>query len=535
MAEKARDRRVIAISLELGKAGREGRLEHVLPGALRRLGELGVTAGTPELVIEDAATVAARVSSNGAAHWLACPVWPADAYGVLAAEKKSGKTWAALDLAVAVAGGGSWLDAYPIETSGPVLVFLGEGGERKMVRRLRAVCEAKSLCLDGLAIRLCHKAPNLTSAVHLEEVRREVQLVDELTLMLPGCVEILRETIRSGDEGRSVIGIRSSCNPGGPSHTAIKVNYVEATDYGKHVIVDAHGRSVRYIPAKVSDNPHVGKDYRRTLEAIPDPARRKAMLDGDWSAFGGQFFSEWSQARHIVPRDAITLGPNVRRYCGIDFGYAAPFAAIWGALDGDKRWWIFRELYEKGLSPAEQATGGLSVQESYAIAGLGTALAVNDRISGWQLVHAALADGPLCPYHTHLAERGEWSGTTCPMLHVLDGSCPNLVRTLPDAPYDKTRVEDLDSSCEDHAIDGCRCLIASVASAGGPVLYSEFAGDERLRPLTVQEMGGPDPVPMIPGSPFGGDMRQGLWEAGVSFEREDGTKPGATKRSPFAP
>ena len=24
-------------------------------------------------------------------------------------------------------------------------------------------------------------------------------------------------------------------------------------------------------------------------------------------------------------------------------------------------------------------------------------------------------------------------------------------------------------------------------------------------------------------------------EAGVSFEREDGTKPGATKRSPFAP
>jgi hypothetical protein len=121
------------------------------------------------------------------------------------------------------------------------------------------------------------------------------------------------------------------------------------------------------------------------------------------------------------------------------------------------------------------------------------------------------------------------------MLHVLDGSCPNLVRTLPDAPYDKTRVEDLDSSCEDHAIDGCRCLIASVASAGGPVLYSEFAGDERLRPLTVQEMGGPDPVPMIPGSPFGGDMRQGLWEAGVSFEREDGTKPGATKRSPFAP
>jgi hypothetical protein len=370
----------------------------------------------------------------------------------------------------------------------------------------------------------------------------------------------LRETLRSGDEGKSVIGIRSSCNPGGPSHTNIKVNYVEATDYGKNVIVDSHGRTVRYIPAKVDDNPHVGKDYRRTLEAIPDPARRKAMLDGDWSAFGGQFFAEWSQARHVVPRDAVTLGPNVRRYCGVDFGYAAPFAAIWGARDGEGRWWIYRELYEKGLSPAEQAsrimaaerkageldvvhfidpstvakaTGGLSVQESYAIAGLGTALAVNDRISGWQLMHAALADGPLCPYHMLMAERGEWSGTTCPMFHVLDGAAPNLCRTLPDAPYDKTRVEDLDTSCEDHAIDGCRYLIASAASAGGPVLYGEWAPEEQRR-LTVQEMGGPVPLPLI-GGKFAGDMRAGLSELGVSFEREDGSTPGATQRSPFAP
>ena len=44
-------------------------------------------------------------------------------------------------------------------------------------------------------------------------------------------------------------------------------------------------------------------------------------------------------------------------------------------------------------STVAKATGGLSVQESYAQAGLGTALAVNDRIAGWQLLHAALADG----------------------------------------------------------------------------------------------------------------------------------------------
>jgi hypothetical protein len=331
--------------------------------------------------------------------------------------------------------------------------------------------------------------------------------------MLPGCVEILRETIRSGDEGRSVIGIRSSCNPGGPSHTGIKVNYVEATDYGKHVIVDLHGRTVRYIPAKVDDNPHVGKDYRRTLEAIPDPARRKAMLDGDWSAFGGQFFAEWSAHRHIVPRDAITLGPNVLRYCAVDFGYAAPFCALWGAVDNDGRWWIYRELYEKLLSPAEQAarilaaerkagehvtahfvdpstvakaTGGLSVHETYAIAGLGCALAANDRLSGWQVLHAALADGPLCAYHLFLAEQGQWSGTSCPKLHVLDGAAPNLCRTLPDAPFDKTRVEDLDTSCEDHAVDALRYLVHS-PSGGSTIIEWDDAPPNALDGSTLMQ------------------------------------------------
>jgi hypothetical protein len=182
-------------------------------------------------------------------------------------------------------------------------------------------------------------------------------------------------------------------------------------------------------------------------------------------------------------------------------------------------------------STVAKATGGLSVQESYGLAGLGTALAVNDRIAGWQLVHAALADGPLCPYHMLMAERGEWSTPTCPKFHVLDGAAPNLCRTLPDAPYDKTRVEDLDSSCEDHAIDCTRYLIASTASAGGPVFYGQ---PDEPRKLTVEEMGGPAPLPSRGGFAWGDNGRAVLDELGVSFEREDGSTPGATKKSPFA-
>jgi len=378
---------------------------------------------------------------------------------------------------------------------------------------------------------------------------------DEMTLMLPAAVEILRETIRSGDEGRSVVGIRSSCNPGGPGHTTIKTNYVEATSYGERVVTDSHGRSVKYIPSTAKDNVHIGKDYLRVLDAIPDEARRKAMRDGDWSAFGGQFFSEWSPFRHVVPRDAMTLAPSWRRYCGIDFGFAAPFCALWAALDGDGRWFVYRELYAKGLSPEQQAhaimkaekgdgwvahfvdpstvakpTGGLSVFEMYALAGVSSiALAVNDRIPGWTQVHKALADGPLCLYHAHLAEKGEWSGTSCPMLHVLDGAAPNLCRTLPDAPYDNVRVEDMSTTCEDHACDSLRYLIASTGLTGQVTLPD----DPGPRRLTVQELGGPDPLPLI-GGRFAGNMRQGLEDTGVSFARDDdGPPPGSTQPSPF--
>jgi AAA domain len=51
-------------------------------------------------------------AAAGEPRWLIQGLWPADAYGVLAAQEKAGKTWAALDLAVSVATGRPWLDHF---------------------------------------------------------------------------------------------------------------------------------------------------------------------------------------------------------------------------------------------------------------------------------------------------------------------------------------------------------------------------------------------------------------------------------------
>ena len=128
----------------------------------------------PVLAIEGIGAIAARVDATPPPQFIARPVWPADAYGVLAAENKAGKSWAALDLAVSVAAGTAWMGLWPCETPGPVLVFLGEGSERKTVRRLRAVCAFHGVRLEELPIRVCHRAPKLADGLHLGAIAAEL-------------------------------------------------------------------------------------------------------------------------------------------------------------------------------------------------------------------------------------------------------------------------------------------------------------------------------------------------------------------------
>lgn len=338
-------------------------------------------------------------------------------------------------------------------------------------------------------------------------------MVDELTLIVPEALPILRETLRSGDGGKSVIGVRASCNPGGVGHTFIKTEYVEATEHGAKVLTDEFGRTRRFVPASVYDNlDNVGETYLAELMSIKDPARRAAMLDGDWNSFGGQVFEEWRYDRHVVPR--TTLPPQWQRWCGIDYGRRDPWCAIWFAVDGDKRIWLYRELYETGVGVRDQArrilalereageergyvrhaidpstnnhlTDGLSIYEEYAQEGLPCILADNDRIAGWTKLHEALADGPICRVHEYLRQQGKWHQDTCPMLHVLADTCPNLVRTLPDLPYDKTRVEDVDTHVEDHAADALRYAIQMMGGVGSPYLREHEPPKVVTKPLVL--------------------------------------------------
>lgn len=324
--------------------------------------------------------------------------------------------------------------------------------------------------------------------------------LDERGLFPPEVVDLLSERIRSGRATVPVIGVRSATNPGGAGHAQLKARFVDGTDHGARVYEDGHGRTVRFIPARVDDNPHVDPGYRRQLEAIPDPARRAAMLDGDWNQFSGQVFTSWSRDRHVVP--VFDLPASWRRYAGIDWGYTAPWAVLWAAVDEDRRVWVYRERYGTKVGETEQASRIIAAEEGETVTsrfaddamwtGRGDAKSVaqvyrdtgcvitparkGDRVIGWQRVHSYLADGPACPHHR---ERG-WQ--ECPLLHVLDGRAPNLVRTLPALPYDPRKPEDVDTHAEDHAADALRYLLINLGGSGPSFVFDDdpAAGDLAL-------------------------------------------------------
>jgi len=131
--------------------------------------------GRGRLLVRDVAEVLAAVDAAGPPTWLVAGLWPSDAYGVLAAESKAGKTWAILDLAVSVAAGRPWLGRFACPQR-PALVFLGEGGERATIRRLRAVCAHKGLDPGELAgrLRLCFRVPKLLAGGDLAAVEAEL-------------------------------------------------------------------------------------------------------------------------------------------------------------------------------------------------------------------------------------------------------------------------------------------------------------------------------------------------------------------------
>jgi hypothetical protein len=95
-----------------------------------------------------------------AQRWLVTDLWMEEGVGIVGGEPKLGKSFLALDMAVAVASGAACLRSYPVPRPGLVLLYAAEDALHIVRRRLEGICAAASCCLQELDLQVI-TAPTL--------------------------------------------------------------------------------------------------------------------------------------------------------------------------------------------------------------------------------------------------------------------------------------------------------------------------------------------------------------------------------------
>lgn len=389
------------------------------------------------------------------------------------------------------------------------------------------------LTFPGASILTFAHAKNMEEAAALSSAEINMLIIDERTTMPPEVVDFLYTRVRSGVEGVPCLGIRSASNPGHVGHAVVKTGFVDATDYGTKEIRDTSGRRRLFIPAKASDNPYVG-DYEKTLEGIADPDLRARIKDGDWSAMPDAAFPDWKRDRIVIP--AFQIPAEWQRRGGMDYGWAAPSVYLAAARDADGRLWFYRELTmvqtperdqarqileaNRGLNmamiaadPAMWGKTGSSLPpaDQMAADGLYLTKADNDRLGGKARVHTYLSEAPACAHHRALG----WA--TCPLMHIIDGACPQFTKTMGELTRDPRKPEDVDTDGPDHWYDAGRYLLMSIG--GGPEFpVLDAVGEAPERPVGEPFAGVYAVAPSADADDWWNDLD----------DEDDGPRPGGT-------
>lgn len=302
--------------------------------------------------------------------------------------------------------------------------------------------------------------------------------------------------------------VRSTTNSWGVGHQWIKSRFVQ----GKrpYVPYGEPGRERIRIPIRWRENERfveADPDYHaRLADTIINESQRKAWLDASWDIVaGGRFADSWRESVHVL--EPFNIPERWRIDRSHDWGSSAPFATLWYAesngeqIEDGRSWpkgtlFVIHEDYGCqgdpqmpgwkpnvgiGLGPAEIAertkqhetrmrewglikrqpqpgpgddplfdtTRGRSMASIMSERGIHwnkPAKGPGSRVTGWQLLEDRLRSSMCYPMEA-------------PGLFVFD-TCEHLIRTLPLAQRDPKKIEDIESSGEDHLLDSLRlkCL-----------------------------------------------------------------------------
>lgn len=349
---------------------------------------------------------------------------------------------------------------------------------------------------NGSTIK-CDYCDNDGHLMHFQGCEYDVIFLEEATNLLQSWIEAIVVCCRGVNNFPK--RIYYTFNPGGPSHGYLKRLFIDRKFQN-----DENPDDYVFIQAKVTDNVFLMEsqpEYISFLKNLP-PKLRAAWLDGCWDVFEGQFFEEFrtepdkkkcieagiplEQAKaegrwtHVIK--PLDLNAGNRRgwkiYRSYDFGYAKPFSCAWWAIDYDGTMYRILELYGCTKTPNEgvkwtpdrqfeeiakverqhpwlkgrniqgvadpaiwDKSRGESIADTAAKYGVYFTPGDHERIAGWMQCH----------YRLQFDENGY---ARC---YIFEG-CEGFIRTIPLMMYDEHKVEDLDTSMEDHIADEWRYM-----------------------------------------------------------------------------
>lgn len=343
---------------------------------------------------------------------------------------------------------------------------------------------------------VCGYCDNDSDARQYQGLEYDVVFIYEATQLKEDWIKKIATSVR-GTNGYPK-RIYYTCNPGGEGHGYIKRLFID-----RKFEQNERPEDYTFIQSLVTDNKvlmETDPDYVRFLESLPR-VLREAWLNGRWDVFEGAYFEEFRispdiemcREAGISPEEALEehrwthvitpfeVPKDWKIYRSYDWGYGKPFSFSWWAEDYDgilyqilewygctstpnegikwtneqqfkhareiednHRWLKGKHIYgvaDPSIWDGSHDRDGISAAETAEKYGIYFDPANNERVAGWMQVR----------------ERLKFDENGMAMLYIFD-TCVHAVRTFPLQMFDKHKVEDLDTSLEDHYLDSCRYM-----------------------------------------------------------------------------
>lgn len=324
----------------------------------------------------------------------------------------------------------------------------------------------------------------------------------------------------------------STTNTNGPGHSWVKRDFIDVAPRGTVVRTSVEVfnpktqaneiviRSQVTIFGSYRENKYLRPEYIAMLESITDVNLRKAWLFGDWDiTVGGAFDDVWMKHIHVIPRFAIPASWRVDR--SFDWGSTHPFSVGWWAeANGEEATVIIgRDVFKFCPLPGSL----IQIFEWYGTASIGTnkglklsapdvAQGIVDRetsliSNGW--ITAKPWPGPadnqirdvreadVETIEKKMAKKGiSWiesdkspgsrrNGMQLmrdrleagvrgegPALYFME-NCRASISTIPTLPRDDVKIDDVDTTAEDHPYDMVRYrVLKSSSSMAGKIKFT---------------------------------------------------------------